>query len=71
MSSITTSKTVETLQVLFAKYGLPEQRVSGSGPQFTSEVFMRVNGIKHICSGTLLSLIKWPGNNGLCKLSNK
>ena len=53
MSSITTSKTVEALQALFTKYGLPEQLVSDNGPQFTSEdfsQFMRMNGIKHIRS---------------------
>ena len=65
MSSITTSKTVEALQVLFAKYGLPEQLVSDNGPQFTSEdfsQFMRMNGIKHIRSAPY-----HPSSNGLAE----
>ena len=65
MSSITTSKTVEALQVLFAKYGLPEQLVSDNGPQFTSEdfsQFMRGNGIKHIRSAPY-----HPSSNGLAE----
>ena len=63
MSTTTTSKTVEVLQVLFAKYGLPEQLVSDNGPQFTSEDFahfMKANGIKHICSAPY-----HPSSNGL------
>ena len=56
MSTTTTSKTVEVLQVLFAKYGLPEQLVSDNGPQFTSEdfaYFMKANG-------PLPFIVKWP-----------
>ena len=51
MSSTTALKTIATLRHLFATYGLPEQLVSDSGPQFTSEefqTFMKQNGIKHI-----------------------
>ena len=65
MSSTTTSKTVEVLQVLFAKYGLPEQLVSDNGPQFTSEdfaYFMKANGIKHIRSAPY-----HPSSNGLAE----
>ena len=65
MLSITTSKTVEALHVLFAKYGLSEQLVSDNGPQFTSEgfsQFMRMNGIKHICSAPY-----HPSSNGLAE----
>ena len=63
MSTTTTSKTVEVLQVLFAKYGLPEQLVSDNEPQFTSEDFahfMKANGIKHIRSAPY-----HPSSNGL------
>ena len=65
MSSITTSKTVEALQALFAKYGLPEQLVSDNEPQFTSEdfsQFMKMNGIKHIRSAPY-----HPSSNGLAE----
>ena len=51
MSSTTTSKTIEALRNLLARYGLPEQVVSDNGPQFPSEKFshfMKTNGIKHI-----------------------
>ena len=65
MSTTTTTKTVEVLQVLFAKYGLPEQLVSDNGPQFTSEdfaYFMKANGIKHIRSAPY-----HPSSNGLAE----
>ena len=51
MSSTTTSKTIDALRTLFARYGLPDQVVSDNGTQFTSEEFsqfMKANGIKHI-----------------------
>ena len=51
MTSTTTERTVDELRLIFAEHGLPEQLVSGNGPQFTSEKFAsftRQNGIKHI-----------------------
>ena len=54
MSTTTTTKTLQVLRSLFARYGIPEQLVSDNGPQFVSEefeTFMKQNGIKHIkCS---------------------
>ena len=53
MSTTTAEKTVSELHKLFATHGLPEQIVSDNGAQFTSqhfEEFMKLNGIKHICS---------------------
>uniref|UniRef100_H3ATK4 Integrase catalytic domain-containing protein n=1 Tax=Latimeria chalumnae TaxID=7897 RepID=H3ATK4_LATCH len=50
MSTITTAKTIEVLQNLFASYGLPEEVVTNNGPQFTSvefQQFLNFNGIKH------------------------
>ena len=50
MSSTTSHKTIEAL---FARHGLPEQKVSDNGPQFTAEefeAFVKANGIKHIRS---------------------
>jgi len=48
MSSTTATKTIEELRRLFSAYGLP---VSDNGPQFVSQefdLFMKMNGIKHI-----------------------
>lgn len=53
MGSTTASKTIETLQVLFAAHGLPEEIVSDNGPQFIAMEFHRFclqQGIKHIKS---------------------
>ena len=53
MSSTTTSKTIEVLRDLFARFGIPEQIVSDNGPQFVSEefqAFIKSNGIRHITS---------------------
>ena len=51
MQSTTSFKTIETLRMLFASYGLPEDIVSDNGPQFTSSEFAEFtqkNGIRHI-----------------------
>ena len=48
MSSTTSQNTIEALQVLFARYGLPE--VSDNGAQFTSQEFsdfVQANGIRN------------------------
>lgn len=53
MSSTTTERTLEVLDVLFSMHGLPEQLVPDNGPQFSSAEFeacMKKNGIKHIRS---------------------
>ena len=54
MTSTISEKTIETLQKLFAKYGVAAQLVSGNGPQFKSEEFERFlkrNGLKkHLVS---------------------
>ena len=65
MPSTTSSKTIESLRNLFAKYGLPEQLVSDNGPQFTYEEFadfMKANGIKHIHSAPY-----YPSTNELAE----
>ena len=58
---LTAPKTIQALQGLFAKYGLPEQLASDNRPQFTSEdfaQFTKANGIKHISSAPILALLK-------------
>ena len=39
MDTTTSTKTIEKLQNLFARYGVPSQLVSDNGPQFKSEEF--------------------------------
>ena len=63
MSTTTVSKTIEVLCVMFAAYGLPDQIVSGNGPQFISSefvTFLKQNGVKHIRSAPY-----HPSTNGL------
>ena len=65
MTTTTSAKTIETLQNLFARYGVPAQFVSDNGPQFTSEEFqqfLKRNGIKHITSAPY-----HPATNGLAE----
>ena len=65
VSSTTTSKTIEVLRDLFAKFGIPEQIVSNNGPQFASEqfqAFIKSNGIHHITSSPY-----HPATNGLAE----
>ena len=65
MSSTTSEKTIETLQMLFARYGVPAQLVSDNGPQLKSdefEQFLKKNGIKHITSAPY-----HPARNGLAE----
>jgi len=53
MRSTTSEKTIETLHMLFARYGVPAQLVSANGPQLKLEKFeqfLERNGIKHITS---------------------
>ena len=53
MDTTTSTKTIEKLQNLFARYGVPFQLVSDNGPQFKYEefqMFLKRNGIKHLTS---------------------
>ncbi len=47
----TTTATVESIRLMFASQGLPQQLVSDNGPQFTSEEFKSFcnnNGVRHV-----------------------
>ena len=65
MDTTTSTKTIEKLQSLFARYGVPSQLVSDNGPQFKSEefqMFLKRNGIKHLTSAPY-----HPASNGLAE----
>lgn len=65
MSSTTAEKTISVLRSQFARFGVPEQFVSDSGPQFVSKEFERfteANGIHHIMSAPY-----HPSTNGLAE----
>jgi transposase InsO family protein len=50
MKTITSTKTIEALCMIFCRTGIPKQIVSDNGPQFTSgefENFTKQNGIKN------------------------
>ena len=64
-SSTTSTATINILNSMFARFGLPEQVVSDNGPQFASDefkAFMNGNHIKHIRSAPY-----HPATNGLAE----
>ena len=65
MKSTTTGKTIERLEEMFSRYGLPEQLVSDNGAQFVAEemeAFLKKNGIQHMKSAPY-----HPSTNGLAQ----
>ncbi len=51
LASITSSKTIEKLRIIFANHGLPRKVVTDNGPSFTSEEFREFlsdNGIVRV-----------------------
>ena len=65
MDTTISAKTIEKLQNLFARYGVPAQLVSDNGAQYKSEefkLFLKRNGIKHITSAPY-----HPASNGLAE----
>jgi hypothetical protein len=69
MRTASAEKTVESLEVIFARHGLPEVLTSDNGPQFISEkfkIFMQENGINH-----RRVTAKWPQANGEVERQNR
>ncbi|XP_033109336.1 uncharacterized protein K02A2.6-like [Anneissia japonica] len=69
MRSTTADRTVRSLEVMFARHGLPQVIVSDNGPQFISgefRDFVEVNGIKH-----KKVTPKWAQANGEVERQNK
>ncbi len=65
MKSITATKTIEELRMIFATHGLPQKVVTDNGPTFTSsefQEFMSRNGIRFIHSAPY-----HPSTNGLAE----
>ncbi len=65
MASITSSKTIEKLRIIFANHGLPRKVVTDNGPSFTSEEFREFlsdNGIVHVTTSPY-----HPSSNGLAE----
>ena len=65
MQSITSTKTIEKLRIVFATHGLPQKVVTDNGPSFVSsefKEFMVRNGIKHVTSAPY-----HPSSNGLAE----
>ena len=69
MKSITTEKTIEALESIFAVHGLPVTLSSDNGPQFVSKEFseyLETNGIKHRRVTPY-----WPPANGEVERQNR
>ena len=65
MQSITSTKTIEKLRMVFATHGLPRKVVTDNGPSFTSEefrTFLSQNGIIHVTTAPY-----HPSSNGLAE----
>ena len=65
MKSTTAAATIEALQELFSRWGLPDHLHSDNGPQFVSsefEHFLKMNGVVHTKSAPY-----HPSSNGLAE----
>ena len=65
MDTMTSTKTIEKLQNLFARYSVPSQLVSDNGPKFKSEefqMFLKRNGFECLTSAPY-----HPASNGLAE----
>lgn len=69
MKSTTSSKVIEALAPMFARFGFPFSLRTDNGPQFVSEefeAFLRTNGIEHRKTTPL-----WPQANGEVERQNR
>lgn len=69
MKTITAEKTIQSLEIIFARHGLPEVIVSDNGRQFTAEIFAEFcdnNGIHH-----RKVTPKWAQANGEVERQNR
>ena len=51
MTTSTSERTVDSLRIMFATYGLPKVLVTYNGPQFISaafQTFLENNGVRHL-----------------------
>ena len=65
MTTITATKTIEQLRIIFATHRLPRKVVTDNGPTFTSEQFrsfMYLNGMTHVTTAPY-----HPSSNGLAE----
>ena len=62
MTSTTSSAIISTLRNIFSRFGLPNVIVTDNGRNFVSaefESFLKRNGIQHLTSAPLPSIVKW------------
>ena len=67
VSSTTASKTIEVLQVVITRYGIPEQLVSDNWPQFSSAEFAHYAKAKFNSIKLFRSAPYHPSTNGLAE----
>ena len=69
LTSVTSTKVIESLEKIFCTHGLPQSLKTDNGPQFVSEEFegfLKENDIKHRTSTPL-----WPQANGKVERQNR
>ena len=69
LTSVTSTKVIESLEKIFCIHGLPQSLKTDNGTQFVSdefECFLKTNDIEH-CTSTPL----WPQENGEVERQNR
>lgn len=69
MKSITTEKTIQEMETIFARFGYPETVTADNGPQFKSEEFGKF--CKDNAIQLNLSIPYWPQANGEVERQNR